>query len=140
MGYWAKDGAYVHDDNDTKAMEAMNETQGQRFDRINGAVISDKPLFTEAEEKKREEEYAKRVEYRAQWYEGNKAYREQQETLKKEEEKRELQKEAYENAKRRFNSLSPVKKLWLNVLGKGINNYGSYNSVETLDSLYTRKR
>lgn len=96
MGYWAKDGSYQYDESDIQLREAMNETQGQRYDRLN-RNISNKPLFTEKEQEQRE---------------------------------------AYEAAKKRFKKLSPMKKMWLNLVGKGIGSYHPQNGVETLDSLY----
>lgn len=136
MGYWARDGAYVHDQDDINAMEAMNETQGQRYDRLNRAVINSGSPFTKEEEASREEAYARRVEERARWYEGNREYRRQEELRQEEQNRREAQKKAYEEAKRRFKRLSSVKKLWLNITGNGIEAYNPSNSVEVLDSLY----
>ena len=109
MGYWAKDGAYQYDESDIQAREAMNETQGQRYDREQ-RIIRDgyTSPFTEKEEAQREDAYAKRVDERAKWYAGNKEYREQEARQQEEQAQSELRKEAYQNAKRRYNSLSPI--------------------------------
>ena len=140
MGYWAKDGSYTYDDNDIQSMESMNESQGQRYDRLQRVVINNSSSpFTPQEEAKREEEYGRRVEERAKWYQGNKMYREQQAQIKEEENQRELKKQSYEAAKSRYKSLSTMNKIWLKVLGKDISNYNVNNSVETLDSLYRGK-
>ena len=135
MGYWAKDGSYQYDESDIQLREAMNETQGQRYDRLNRSV-SNKPLFTEKEQEQREAEYAKYVDQKAEVYSRIKSARIEEESRKEEERKREAQRESYETAKTRFKKLSPMKKLWLNLVGKGIGSYHSQNSVETLDSLY----
>ena len=47
--------------------------------------------------------------------------------------------DAYKEAKERFQRLSPLKKLWFNLIGQGVNSYGPYVDVETLDSLYGGK-
>lgn len=140
MGYWAKNGAYVHDESDTELMEAMNETQGQHYDRIHrNDGVAGKPLFNEKEEAQRESAYAERVEARAKFYEGNREYRKQQEEREQESQNKEDRKKSYENAKARFRRLSSVKKIWLNITGKGINSYSANSSVEVLDSLYSGK-
>ena len=138
MGYWAKDGSYQYDENDINLRETMNETQGQRYDREQRAIIRNSSPFTEQEEAKREEEYARRVDERANWYQGNKLYREQEERKKQQEKQAEEKKQAYEEAKQRYKGLSSMKKLLLKVQGKDIRNYNANNNVETLESLYRR--
>lgn len=51
MGYWAKDGAYVHDDDDARAM--MHESDGDRWDRLNR--MSERAKEEEARRKARQE-------------------------------------------------------------------------------------
>lgn len=142
MGFWAKDGSYVHDDADTEVMEAMNETQGQRYDRLhNGDNKEVKKSWAEkyAEELERERKEAKEAAQREEMWAGIKAYKEYEKEKARKEQDKKARKKAYEDAKDRFERLSSLKKSWLNFLGKGINSYNTLHDVETLDSLYRGK-
>ena len=55
MGYWAKDGSYQRDDSDIQTIEAMNETYGQRYDRLNITVINSGSPFTQEEAQSKED-------------------------------------------------------------------------------------
>jgi len=140
MGYYAKDGAYVFDDNDINVREANNETQGQAFDRRQRAIIDSKPLFTPEQEAAREKAYGERVKARADAYTLKNLEHELEEKEEKRRQKKEAQKKAYEAAKRRYKNLSAIQKLWLNITGKNIKHYNSNNNIETLNSLYGGKK
>ena len=51
MGYWAKDGSYVYDENDIKHAESMNETQGQYYERVQ-AGITHAEAYAEEQQRK----------------------------------------------------------------------------------------
>lgn len=53
MGYWAKDGSYVRDDDDIRFAETMNETKGQKFDREQRSIAHTRAY--EQEQKRKEE-------------------------------------------------------------------------------------
>ena len=74
MGYWAKDGAYVHDDDDIRSAEAMNESQGQAFDRFQRATAQAEAY--EAEQKRKaeaEKDFQAQVNYERWVYENEQA-------------------------------------------------------------------
>ena len=140
MGQWMRDGSYQYDESDIAVREAMNETQGQYYDRIHRHDRTEKSwLERHNEEVRREREYAQRVEERAETYSRINAARDEEERKRELEQQRKEQRREYENAKARFNRLSPIKKIWLNLTGKGINAYSPNNDVETLKSAFGGK-
>lgn len=109
MGYYAKDGSYVRDDSDIKVAEAMNETQGQEFERGQRAIAHAEAY--EAEEKRRREAeraFASQVRYESFQAEQEKARKRSQQLeqqMKEEEEQANLSRYGVNYSLRNPNSL-----------------------------------
>ena len=87
MGYWAKDGSYTRDDSDLELTEAMNESQGAKFDREQ-RVIAQMEAYEAEEKRKREADRAFGAQVVRDMYE-----RDHQRAMKLEEERIEREKE-----------------------------------------------
>lgn len=133
-----KSGYSSADDPDRKDYSPYGLERQQRDAMARGTIIGEDLVFSKEEIEKREKEYGKYVEQKSEWYKGNREYRAQQEQIAKEKNQEESRKEAFAMAERRFEALKPIKKIWLQISGKAINNYRGA-SVETLDSLYRGK-